>query len=86
MDDAGGIPAQKIFYQIGAFATRENALLLQEKISAAGISASRIVADETADNKLLKLQIGPISSVSEADNISKKLKQIGIRSGHYISE
>ena len=84
--DAGAAPVQKIYYQIGAFATRDNALLLQEKISAVDLSASRIVADEAADSKLFKLQIGPITSVSEADNISKKLKEIGIHSGHYISE
>ena len=84
--DADAASAQKIFYQIGAFATHDNALLLQEKISAVDLSGSRIVADEAADSKLFKLQIGPITSVSEADNISKKLKEIGIHSGHYISE
>lgn len=77
---------KKIYYQIGAFATRENAVFLQEKISAAALSKSRIVPSETLESKLFKVQIGPISSVTEADDINAKLKEIGIKSGHYISE
>ncbi|WP_428355327.1 septal ring lytic transglycosylase RlpA family protein [Methyloprofundus sp.] len=76
----------KIYYQVGAFSTRENALLLQQKMSAVELSESRIVTDESAGSKFFKVQLGPISSVTEADHISAKLKQLGIEQGHYISE
>lgn len=78
--------AKKIYYQIGAFSVLENATLLQEKIIAVQLIENRIVSSGTAESPLFKLQIGPISSVAEADDISLKLKQIGIESGHYISE
>ncbi len=84
--DTDAALAKNIYYQIGAFVTRENAVLLQEKITAAALSKSRIMSSETAASKLFKVQIGPISSVTEADDISAKLKEIGIESGHYISE
>ncbi|RLA25896.1 MAG: septal ring lytic transglycosylase RlpA family lipoprotein [Gammaproteobacteria bacterium] len=80
------VGAKQIYYQIGAFATQENALLLQEKLKLIQLTASRIVATVALESKLFKVQLGPISSVTEADNISEKLKEIGIQTGHYISE
>ena len=77
--------AKKIYYQIGAFATQENAILLQEKVTAIALPKSRIVPGESSYNTLFKVQIGPISSVAEADNINEKLKEIGIVAGHYVS-
>lgn len=82
----GSDSAKKIYYQIGAFSVLENATLLQEKIAAVQLTKSRIAPSVTAESSLFKLQIGPISSVAEADDIRLKLKKIGIESGHYISE
>lgn len=80
------IAVKKVYYQIGAFEVMENALLLQEKINSAQLIKNRIVSGELSGSSLFKLQIGPISSVAEADEISRKLKEIGIEGGHYISE
>lgn len=80
------ITAKKVYYQIGAFAVMENAFLLQEKAVSVQLVNNRIVSSETLGIALFKLQIGPISSVAEADEISLKLKEIGIESGHYITE
>lgn len=81
-----GAGAKKIYYQIGAFGTQKNARLLQEKITSAQLTKSRIVTEVTPESKLFKVQLGPILSVTEADSISLKLKAVGIDSGHYISE
>ena len=78
--------AKKIYYQIGAFSVLENAILLQEKVVAVQLTKNRIVTSEAAEGSLFKLQVGPITSVSEADDITLKLKKVGIVSGHYISE
>ena len=78
--------AKKIYYQIGAFSVLENATLLQEKVTAVQLTKNRIVSSVALESSLFKVQIGPISSVAEADDISRKLKKIGIESGHYISE
>ncbi len=80
------VVAKKVYYQIGAFSVQENATLLQEKLVAAQLTKNRIVSSATSENSLYKLQIGPIFSVAEADDITLKLKKIGIVSGHYISE
>ena len=78
--------SKKIYYQIGAFSVLDNATLLQEKVVALQLTKNRIVSSVAPEGSLLKLQIGPISSVAEADDISLKLKKVGIVSGHYISE
>jgi len=77
---------KKIYYQIGAFATRENALQLQAKINAANLHKNRIVSSENQGNTLFKVQLGPVSSVQEADIISARLAELGIDQGLYISE
>jgi len=82
----GSVVAKKIYYQIGAFSVLENAVLLQERVTAVQLTKNRIVSSDMLESSLFKLQIGPISSVAEADDISLKLKEIGIESGHYISE
>ena len=76
------VAAKKIYYQIGAFVTQKNAVLLQERLIAVQLTNNRVVTE----TKLFKVQVGPISSVAEADVISQKLKALGIESGHYISE
>ncbi len=77
---------KQVYFQIGAFTHIENAILLQEKLSHAELTKNRIVSSNTPDSALFKLQVGPISSVIEADDISLKLKQMGMENGHYISE
>lgn len=74
--------ANKIYYQVGAFTTQEKAVLLQEKMAVATLLESRVVLR----NKLFKVQLGPIYSVTEANHISVKLKDLGIENGHYIYE
>lgn len=78
--------AKKIYYQVGAFSVLENAALLQEKMIAVQLTKSRIVPSITPERSLFKVQVGPISSVTEADDMTQKLKKIGIEGGHYISE
>jgi len=79
------IAAKTVYFQIGAFAVMENALLLQAKVTAAQLVNNRIVPSVAPGTSLYKLQLGPISSVAEADAISLILQDIGIKGGHYIS-
>ncbi|HIG65902.1 MAG TPA: septal ring lytic transglycosylase RlpA family protein [Methyloprofundus sp.] len=78
--------AKKVYYQVGAFATQENAALVQESLTALQLKKHRVVTVGELESKLFKVQIGPISSVTEADIISAKLKAIGLESCYYIAE
>lgn len=80
------LPTKKVYLQLGAFGTLENAFLLQEKVTAAGLSGGRILEDAKADSTLYKLQIGPVSSVTEADLMIEKIKKLGIYNSRLITE
>lgn len=80
------VKLNNIYYQVGAFKTQENARLLQEKLASVNLVKNRIVPETTSVRTLYKVQLGPITSVGDADIISAKLKQLGMESGHYISE
>lgn len=77
--------AKKVYLQLGAFGTLENALLLQQKVVDLHLT-SRVVMSKIADSTLYKVQVGPITSVIEADNIIDKMKQIGIDNSRFVTE
>ncbi len=79
-------PPEKHYLQVGAFGVQKTANALQQKISKLRLTSSRIIEHKTADLSLYKVQIGPIFSVKEADDIINKLKTIGVLSYHFVSE
>lgn len=80
------LPAKKVYLQLGAFGAMENAFLLQEKLMAIGLDRNRTVESSVADNTLYKVQVGPISSVADADLMIEKIKKIGIYNSRLITE
>jgi len=78
---------KKVFLQVGAFGEQANAIKLQQKLSTElALSNSRIKAQSLAEQTLYRVQVGPVSSVSEADEIIKKLNSIAIMRTQFISE
>ena len=79
--------AKQVYIQIGAFGELANAAKLQRRIAAEiSLTASRIKKQETSDKTLYRVQVGPISSVTEADEITQKLNSIAITRTQFISE
>jgi len=84
---ASDLPESKIIYlQIGAFAKQSNALLLQQKVAELRLTTSRIVTQKMADKIIYKVQVGPIDSVIDADEIIQALKTKGIANSQFISK
>ena len=81
------IMSKQVFLQVGAFAEQANAIKLQQKLAAElALSNSRIKVQTLAEKSLYRVQVGPVSSVSEADKIIKKLNSIAIMRTQFISE
>ncbi|MCF7969885.1 MAG: septal ring lytic transglycosylase RlpA family protein [Methylococcaceae bacterium] len=78
--------AKHVYLQIGAFGEQKNALTLQQRFSRLLLTTSRIVSSQTPERIVYKVQVGPINSVTEADEIVEKIKNIGIYNSHFISE
>lgn len=89
-DESSVVPShgaqQKHYLQVGAFQSEKTATSLRQKIVNFRLASSRIIKSVLANRTLYKVQIGPIFSVSEADALINKLKDISISSYHFISE
>jgi len=81
-----GDPDAAVYYlQVGAFSSRENAAGLQQKIQSQNMGASRIVEGPGDSGTLYKVQVGPLSSHAEADQVTQTLKSLGINKSHLIT-
>lgn len=77
-------PVKKIYLQIGAFSDEDNALKLQQKVAQLRLTKSRIISSKVLETTFYKVQLGPVSSVLDADDITEKLKAAGIQSSQFV--
>ena len=70
------LAAHGMYMQVGAFASRDNALKLQHRLMSAGIADTLLAADAS----LTRVRIGPLASVDEYDTLMARLTTLGIRS------
>ncbi len=68
--------ASGMYMQVGAFASRDNALKLQNRLLAAGIVDALLATNESS---LTRVRIGPLASVDEYDALMVRLSSLGIR-------
>lgn len=78
---------ERIFLQVGAFKNKANAVTLKNKLRSMQSVNSRIQRMSTGNGQLVyKLQLGPISSVNEADKLMFHLSKLGISNSHFVTE
>ena len=70
-----------LYLQVGAFADRENAERLSQRLASLGPGAAIQVskgADDSAANPIYRVRIGPFPSVEKVDQLTRKLTDIGV--------
>ena len=70
-----------LYLQVGAFADRENAERLSQRVGSLSPGAAIQVskgADNKSDGALYRVRIGPFPSVEEVDQLTRKLTNIGV--------
>jgi rare lipoprotein A len=78
--------AVDMYLQVGAFANRDNALRLQQRVSSvanAPVCISEVVNERAS---LYRVRLGPLADVAEADRLVERLAQLGIRDSHVVLE
>ncbi len=80
------LDANKIYVQVGAFGSRENAERRSAELTAAHIGNVYIHADTSASPTLYRVRIGPIHDVIQYDVIVEELENIGIPDPYLITE
>jgi peptidoglycan lytic transglycosylase len=73
-----------IYLQIGAFSNEFNAQELIEKINAKNLPPTRIHSVVQQGSPVYKVQLGPLNSVSEAENMSELLAKKGFNPPLFI--
>jgi rare lipoprotein A len=80
------IDEDRIFVQVGAFGSRENAERRLNAIRDASILASFIVEDTSVSPALYRVRIGPIRGIEQYDLVVEELEKIGIPDPYLINE
>lgn len=76
-------PNFKLYLQVGAFISKQNAFKLQKRLSRM-FKARQIHSDFTAEKNVYRVRIGPLASVKDADELSAYLNNKGIPSSQIV--
>lgn len=71
-------PASRIFIQVGAFGSIDNASRRYSTLKRNGISDAAIHEDKSSSPPIYRVRIGPIDGVAEYDEIAGQLAGLGI--------
>lgn len=78
------LDARKIFVQVGAFGSRENAERQLAALRAGGIGKVFVLKDKA--NNLYRVRIGPVKDVAQYDILADELNDLGITNPYLITE
>jgi rare lipoprotein A len=76
---ASSMTTNRVFMQVGAFGSIENASRRLNALRSGGISGAAIHEDKSASPPLYRVRIGPIDGVAQYDNIAGQLAELGIQ-------
>lgn len=75
---------QSLYLQVGAFSSHGNAQRMQDDLLSQNIGEVRIVETSTNAGTFFKVQVGPLASHMEANQVTQELKTLGINNSHSI--
>lgn len=75
-----------LFLQVGAFSSRHNADQLRERLATSLSQSIRIQQAEHQGSSVFRVQVGPLTSITLADNLSQQLSRLGISDSRVIIE
>jgi rare lipoprotein A len=79
-------PLAKMFVQVGAFGTLENAERLKSRLNPVFGAEVRILVDPPEGAQVYKVQLGPIRDVQHADRTVATLQSLGIAGHHFVND
>jgi rare lipoprotein A len=76
----------KVFVQVGAFSSRENANRLLGELKSGGIGRAFVIKNTSSNATLYRVRIGPIKGVVQYDILVEELENLGISDPYLITE
>jgi rare lipoprotein A len=79
-----GVPPERMFLQIGAFAEVENAERLVARLRASGFVNPTVVSDPSEGRRLHRVWLGPLRDSIEYDALDTRLRSIGVAGSRLV--
>ena len=76
----------RVFAQVGAFGSRDNAERRHQLLIARGIANSFVHSDQSVAPPLYRVRIGPITEVEQYDVLVEELERLGISDPYLVTE
>ncbi len=76
----------RIFVQVGAFSSRDNADRRLAVLRSAGIGTGFVVADTATNPNLFRVRVGPVTGVEHYDLLVDELARLGIEDPYLVAE
>lgn len=73
-----------LYLQVGAFSQQANALKIANQIHAHDITHYRILSTNASGNQVHKVQVGPLHSLQETENLIRVLTDLGFNNNHLV--
>ena len=77
---------ERLFVQVGAFAQRDNAQKLVARLRSNGFGNSFIVTERDGSRTLHRVRLGPLGSAQEFDELSSRLRKLGVGDSRLVVE
>jgi rare lipoprotein A len=81
-----GPPSPEFYLQVGAFGNQFNAERMRNRLRSDIDQAIRIERSAEAMREIYRVQVGPVGSVEQADDLSERLASLGIREMRIVVE
>ncbi|MCG5525770.1 septal ring lytic transglycosylase RlpA family protein [Ectothiorhodospira haloalkaliphila] len=75
-----------VFVQVGAFASRTNAELLQDRLRARGLGPVAVTESRVEDRRLYRVRLGPKADESRAAEAGRTLEAMGITDFRIVTD
>ncbi|HZO22540.1 MAG TPA: septal ring lytic transglycosylase RlpA family protein [Steroidobacteraceae bacterium] len=79
-------PPPVLYVQAGAFADEGNAKRTLQRLHAAGLGSAFVVAPPDGKAPLYRVRLGPISTVTEFDQLAARLSALGFREARLVTD
>jgi len=80
------VNTNKVFVQVGAFGSRENADRRLGALKSGGIGTAFVIKDEGSNPAIYRVRIGPIKGVVQYDILVEELENLGISDPYLVTE
>ena len=75
-----------VYLQVGSFGHQRNALKLKSKLTAFNLPEANIRSSTYKKSTLYKVQIGPINTARQVDELNQQLSELGITDTQFVTE